>query len=142
MKYLLILIISISFSGCMRTCNEAEEVAFEQVGPRALLKKYEWFKNVASILDEKRSTIEVLKKRQVDLKDSYESLPRYKWHRSDLESWNLWTTEVSGAMASYNSLAAEYNAQMSKINWRFTNVGDLPAGAIHPLPREYKEYLR
>lgn len=43
--------------------------------------------------------------------------------------------------ASYNSLAVEYNAAMAKINFSFTNIGELPKGASQPLPREYKPYI-
>lgn len=42
---------------------------------------------------------------------------------------------------SYNSLAADYNSQMAKFNWRFANKGDLPPGATDPLPREFKPYV-
>jgi len=48
---------------------------------------------------------------------------------------------VAGIKASYNQLAAEYNAGMVKINWRYTNVGDLPPGSTEPLPREFKPYI-
>jgi hypothetical protein len=49
-------------------------------------------------------------------------------------------SEVAGVKASYNSLAAEYNANMVKVHWAFCNAGDLPAGAAEALPREYKPY--
>jgi hypothetical protein len=42
---------------------------------------------------------------------------------------------------SFNQLAADYNAQMAKINYAFCNVGQLPQGATTPLPREYKPYI-
>ena len=48
--------------------------------------------------------------------------------------------EVSGITAGLNALASEYNAQMAKWNWRFTNVGQLPKGATEALPREFKPY--
>src|SRR5215831_13256224 len=41
----------------------------------------------------------------------------------------VWQQELTGIVASYNSLAADYNAEMSKWNYRFANVGKLPAGA-------------
>ena len=43
-------------------------------------------------------------------------------------------------MAYPHGLAAEYNAQMAKFNWAFTNQGKLPAGATEVLPREFKPY--
>ncbi len=74
------------------------------------------------------------------MSEGYVELPRNKWPREDREQYNLWQSEVAGIKASYNTLAAEYNAQMSKMNWRFTNVGELPKGAETPLPREFKPY--
>ncbi len=72
---------------------------------------------------------------------TYAETPRINWPRTDLEQYNLWTTELAGVIAAYNSLAAEYNAQMAKENWAFCNVGDLPAGATEPLPREFAAYM-
>lgn len=72
---------------------------------------------------------------------TYAGVPRTDWPRADLEQYNLWSSEFAGVIASYNGLAAEYNAQMSKANWAFTNVGDLPDGASEPLPREFATYL-
>lgn len=121
-------------------CNEAAEVAREEFGPKALLAKYEWFKDTAAELDKKQADIKVYDGRITAMNDTYKDLPRQEWPREDREQYNLWTSEVAGAKAGYNSLAAEYNAQMAKINWKFTNAGDLPKGADTPLPREFKTY--
>jgi hypothetical protein len=72
---------------------------------------------------------------------TYAKLERQKWPREDREQYNVWSSEVAGVKASYNSLAAEYNAAMAKFNWRFANAGDLPKGADKPLPREFKTYV-
>lgn len=127
-------------SGC-RCADEAVDVAHDELGPKALLKKYEWFKNSAASLDEKNAGIKVLQKRLDDLKDQYDGAPRSKWARDDREQWNQSSSELAGLKLSFNELAAEYNAQMSKENWAFTNVGSLPPGATTPLPRSYKPYL-
>jgi len=116
--------------------GEAAAVAREELGPRALLKKYEWFKNASASLDRHRANLDAYKQRLASLKESYGEEPRSKWDRTDKEDWNQWHTEALGILATYNGLAAEYNAQMSKINWRFTNVGDLPEGQTEVLPRE------
>ena len=116
------------------------DVASEQLDPALLLKKYEWFKESYAQCDRKRADIEVYKKRLAALKASYGDTPRAKWDRTDKEQYNLWEGEVAGVIASYNDLAAEYNAAMAKINYRFTNVGDLPRGATEPLPREVQPY--
>lgn len=121
--------------------GEAAQVTREEFGPRAMLQKYEWFKNAASQLDKKHADIGVYQSRISAMKDDYSGIPRKDWPRSDREQFNLWRTEVAGVVASYNSLAAEYNAQMAKFNWRFANSGNLPDGAVEVLPREFKPYI-
>jgi hypothetical protein len=74
------------------------------------------------------------------MEKDYEGTSRKDWDRTDKEQFNLWQQEVAGVIASYNALAAEYNAAMAKINYSFTNIGSLPKGASTPLPREVREY--
>jgi len=119
---------------------EGAQVAKEEFGPRASLAKYEWFKDAAATLEAKQATIKVLQIRQDQMVADYTGTPRIKWPRADLEQYNLWGQEVAGVKASYNSLAAEYNAQMAKFNWAFAEKGNLPKGATNPLPREFKSY--
>ena len=121
--------------------GETATVVHDQFGPQALLVKYEWFKDASAQLDKKMADIAVYQNRFESLQATYAGIPRTQWARDDREQLSIWQSEVSGIKASYNSLAAEYNAQMSKFNYRFTNVGDLPAGATVPLPREYRPYL-
>lgn len=121
--------------------GEAASVAQEEFGPRELLRKYEWFKDAAANLDAIGANIVVYNTRLSSLKEDYGNTPRSKWDRTDKEQMNLWTQEVAGIRAAYNDLAAEYNAQMAKFNWRFCNKGDLPEGASIPLPREFKPYV-
>ncbi len=125
----------------LKWCTNAADTVYKETSPDALLKKYEWFKNASAEADKKLADIEVYKSRQKSMEESYTGVPRKDWSTVDKEQYNLWQQEVAGVIASYNSLAAEYNSQMSKINWAFTNVGDLPKGATTPLPRELKPYL-
>ncbi len=117
--------------------REAAAVAQEQLGPRALLKKYEWFKDAHAQLDAKMANIRVYNQRfaEQDKRAAGKELSR-----TSEEQRNIWLGEKAGVVASYNDLAAEYNAQMSKINYRFTNLGDLPQGATEPLPRNVISY--
>ncbi len=138
LSYVMLLTV-ILLSGC-DWFRESKQVAQEELGPKELLRKYEWFKNASSQLDKKQADIKVYQKRITTMSKDYVDLPRNKWPREDREQYNLWQSEVAGIKASYNTLAAEYNSQMSKINWRFTNVGELPKGAENPLPREFKPY--
>lgn len=139
----IILIFSLAFgilgTGC-EWLGKAKTVALQEVDPSYLLKKYEWFKDASSTLDKKMADIAVFQRRIDSFKKDYEGVPRIKWPRDERESLSLRESEVAGIKASFNQVAAEYNSQMSKINWRFCNIGDLPRGATEPLPREYKQY--
>lgn len=132
----------------MRACGlvswwagSAIEVAKEEFSPRAMLDKYEWFKTTAAQLDKKVADIEVYKVREKNMRADYEGVSRKDWDRTDKNQFNLWSQEVAGVTASFNGLAAQYNAQMAKFNWAaFERLGSAPAGARESLPREYKPY--
>ncbi len=121
--------------------NEAAKVTQQEFGPQAMLTKYEWFKDAAAQLEKKKADISVYEGRLTSMAEGYKGVERQKWARDDREQYNVWSSEVAGVKASYNSLAADYNAQMAKFNWRFANAGDLPKGAETPLPREFKAYV-
>ena len=137
---LLLGLVGVPLTCALGTFGEASSVIREEFGPRELLRKYEWFKDASAALDAKQATITVYQGRFKRLEDDYAGKPRTEWARDDREQWSIWQSEAAGIRASYNTLAADYNSEMSKFNWRFTNVGDLPKGATRPLPREYKPY--
>jgi hypothetical protein len=120
--------------------TNAAQVIQKEFYPDALLRKYEWFKDAAAALDKKQADIGVYGSRLTALSADYKGVPRAQWPRDDREQMSIWQSELSGVKASYNGLAAEYNAEMAKLNWRFTNVGDVPQGG-RPLPREYRPYV-
>lgn len=122
----------IALAGCSTVQRE--------FGADALLRKYEAFKDIAAKLDAKQASIQVAEARLVSFEKQYEGQPRKDWPRSDLEQHNLLTSELSGMKASFNALAADYNARMAKDNYAFCNVGDLPKGAVVPLPRSFRSY--
>jgi len=124
----------------LSTCNEAATVAQQEFGPSAALKKYDWLKEAHAQLDKKRADIQVYEARNKAMIDSYNGAPRNKWSREDREQYNVWQSELAGIKASYNDLAATYNAKMAEVNWAFANVGQLPQGATEALPREYVTY--
>ncbi len=118
--------------------TNAAAVVQKEFYPDALLKKYEWFKDASAALDKKAADIGVYDGRLRSQVTLYG--PAAKWPRDVREQAAIWMSEEAGIKASYNQLASEYNAEMVKFNWRFTNVGDVPQGG-QPVQREYRPYL-
>ncbi len=121
-------------TGC-KYIDDASETAFQETKASTLLKKYEWFKNAKAQLEAFDASIKVQQKRLDWLERD-----RANWNRDDKQNWHQVSIELAGIKSAYNNLAAEYNSAMSKINYRFCNVGDLPQGAVEPLPRDFAPY--
>lgn len=113
----------------LKMCGNTEQVIEKEFSPSAMLKKYEYFKDLSSAIDEKRATIEVYESQVEDVKD-HESF-----------QYQQLMSEMSGLIAMHNRLCAEYNSAMSKFNYAFCNKGDLPSTNLEPLPREIKPYI-
>lgn len=111
------------------------DVVKQQIDPAELLRKYELFKDESAQLDAKLASI---RSKQAAIK-KISALPQ--GDRTNREQLIVWQQELEGMKYSFNSLAADYNSQMAKINYAFCNVGQLPQGASTPLPREYKPYI-
>lgn len=142
----LVFILSVVLGVCntaVTMVDSANKAVIEQFSPEVLLKKYEWFKDASAALDAKLANLEDYRHRYLTIKEGYgaDSSNRAKWSRGDKEQWNTWQSEEAGVKASYNDLAAQYNAEMVKFNYRFCNVGELPKGADKPVPREYRSYI-
>ena len=138
----LVMLLIIMSVGCT-ACNwgsKAVAVVAKEVDPAYLLKKYEWFKDQAAALDSMNAKIETLRNRLNDFDKRYKDVDILSIPESVLARRDQAATELAGVIAKYNNMASEYNAQMAKINWAFTNVGQLPKGATEPLPREFREY--
>lgn len=125
----------------MRACGAATHlvdrsitVVTQELDPRTLLNRYMWFKDAAAMLDKKMADIRLYEQRLAEIQIT-DTSPRYI-HEQRMQ----WQTEMLGVKSSYNSLAAEYNAAMAKINWQFANVGSLPVGVAQTLPREFRSY--
>ena len=127
--------------GACSYVGKVADVAQQEFDPHELFRRYVWFKDAAAVLEKKMADMKVYDKRLKGLEAAYAGQPRTKWARDDREQWSIWQSECAGIRASYNSLAAEYNSAMAKINWRFCEVGKLPPGATTPLPREFKPYV-
>lgn len=132
---IIVLMVGLSITGSvMNWFGRSADIVQQQVDPFELQRKYEWFKDTAAQLDDKQANIKVFEARK-----KHQHCDNAK-DRVHIEQCDVWEQETAGVIASYNGLAAEYNAQMAKWNWRFTNVGQLPQGATQPLPREFKPY--
>lgn len=112
--------------------GNAAKTAQKEFAPSALLKKYEYFKDLSAAIDKKRADIEVY---HSELKD-------YKIvDKEDKIYYQQRKVELIGIISIHNQLCSDYNAAMAKFNYRFTNKGDLPESNLEPLPREYKPYI-
>ena len=127
MKKLLFLI---AMSLAMIQCKDVKETAYNEFKVSTLLKKYEYFKDLSAAIDKKRADIELY---QIEISSYTKEDDRFYVEQRK--------SELIGIIAMHNQLCAEYNSAMSKFNYRFTNIGDLPEGATEPLPREYKPYI-
>jgi hypothetical protein len=135
----LAVVVVVVCSALLQFCSYAGKVVdttMNAIDPSALLQKYEWFKGASAQLQKKRADITIYEERM----KPYKEMDPLKMPRHVSEQMLVWSQELAGIRASYNSLAADYNSQMSKINWAFTNVGSLPRGAKEPLPREFAPY--
>lgn len=113
--------------------SEAGQVAREEVGPRASVRKYEWFKDMSSNIAAKSSMIDTQQAALTKLEEKYKD--REMPNAVQL-SFNQRETELLGLKASYNKDVAEYNSNMAKVNHSYANVGAVPAGAS-ALPKEF-----
>lgn len=131
---------SIIGKGCW-FAQRVEKVAMTEFDPVKLFERYEQFKDTYAALEAKRAGIQGTQTKIEHLESMYADVARTEWSRVDMQQHSQWVTEREGLVLSYNNLAAEYNAAMAKINYRFTNMGDLPKGATTPLPREVAPYV-
>ena len=130
MKKLFLTLLLITSFVTVTSCSDAEQTAYNEFKASSLLKKYEYFKDLSAAIDKKRADIEM-----------YQSEIETFTEKDDAFYIQQRKSELLGIIAMHNQLCSEYNSAMSKFNYRFTNAGDLPAGAVTPLPREYKPYI-
>jgi len=116
--------------------NQAAQVAQQEFNPHAMLKKYEWFKNAASALTAKKHDLSIMSAKLKPLR----AMSRKDMDRQDKQDLAQWEAEVAGVALSYNSLAAEWNSQISKFNWS-PFVTALPPGAERVLSQKFAPYM-
>lgn len=140
MKRWVIVLSLMSVVGC-RWTRDADDTVYNEFKASSLLDKYTYFKKASAVLEAKAASIKVNEAKLKALEEQYKGVARKDWARTDAEQSSIWSQEVAGAKASYNSLAADYNAKMVMENYRFCNVGELPKGATVPLTRDFKPYI-
>lgn len=119
-------------STLLRFCGSTADVVHKEFNAGALLKKYEYFKDLAAGIDRKRADLEVYRS-ELENFDIHDKQDKTEYHQK--------RAEAMGIVMIYNGLVSDYNSQMAKFNWRFCNAGDLPASNLEPLPREFKPYI-
>lgn len=105
--------------------GEAAQVARDEFGPRATVRKYEWFKDTA----------QALRRQQADIQVQEATIARYQldygpiaqWPRDVRETYAQRQAELTGLKLMFNQTAAMYNANVAKVNWSHVNVDGLPA---------------
>jgi hypothetical protein len=116
----------------IRSCANTANTVHNEFSTSALLKKYEYFKDLSASIDSKRADLNAYK----------DNLKDYKIKdKDDKFYYEQSKAEAMGILMIYNQLVAEYNSGMSKFNYSFCNVGTLPASNLDPLPKEHKPYL-
>lgn len=131
-KLLLLFFGIIVFFTCVRLCSSTSDVIHKEFNAGALLKKYEYFKDLSAAIDKKRADIGMYQSEISGMTSDDKDDKFYIQQRK---------SELLGIISMHNELCSEYNAAMSKFNYRFTNAGDLPASNLTPLPREIKPYI-
>ena len=136
-KILLLLAVVLISQTAFESCwflSDANRTAKKEFAPSAMLKKYEWFKDASAMLIKKEQDIQIYTDNIDDMISIYEGVSRKDWDRTDKEQMNQWRTELAGVKASYTALAAEYNSQSSKFNWKHFEGEE-------PLQKKFSKYL-
>lgn len=104
--------------------SEAADVAREQHGPRASLKKYEWFVDQAAYIDKMDADVALYRQRAADTTTQYEATygnDRTAWPPSAQmqygEAYKQAKDDLLAVISQRNNLVREYNAQSEKFNW-------------------------
>ncbi len=127
----LFIFILLGFTRCTM-CSDGVKTIEEQYKPSALLKKYEYFKDLSGGIDKKDADIQMY---QSEISSMTVSDKDDKFYLQQRKS------ELMGIISIRNQMCAEYNIAMSKFNYSFCNKGTLPQTNLEPLPREYKPYI-
>lgn len=134
-------------SGCVNgfrvwseSSRQATDVVIDEYGPEAINRKYQWLREARESLDQKQANIEVRSTVLRELEEGYGDIPRSQWDRTDKAEYSLARSELTGAQQSYNSLAAQYNAEIKKVTTGIAQAGIEPPVGFDGLPTRYAVY--
>ena len=125
----LVILALLVISPLLYFCGDVEKTVKDEFAVSKLLKKYEYFKDLSSAIDNKRANILLYESQLKGIKD-----------KSSFQYQQM-QTELMGIITIHNNLCSEYNSAMSKFNYAFCNKGTLPESNLEPLPREFKPYI-
>lgn len=92
-------------------------VAHEEFSPKAMLHKYEWFKQQHTQMEQIKNMITRTEADAAQFKeDNGKEMSKWDWATKD--EWYRLSSVVRGYKEQYNSMAAEYNENSSKFNWK------------------------
>lgn len=97
--------------------GETAQVAKEEFGAKASLKKYEWFKDASASISKQKTNVMEYQQRIKSFESDYEGVKKSEWPRDERQEYNQLKSELVGIKQIYNDTVAEYNAQSSKFNW-------------------------
>jgi hypothetical protein len=112
--------------------GEAASVTQEQFGPRAALKKYEWFVDQANRIKKMDADVALFQERAANVDTAYAAYGaketwapdvrmQYQSERKQAQD------DLTAIVSQRNTLVNEYNAASEKFNWSpFNSKDDLP----------------
>lgn len=117
--------------------GEGMQVAREEFGPRAMLKKYEWFISQANGIEKMDRDIALFQNRVTAIEKQFESYgDKSKWSPDVRIQYNMAVeaarTDSLAVTSQRNGLVQEYNAASEKFNWSpFQTRPDKPKERFH-----------
>lgn len=114
--------------------GQGANVVKDEFGPKAALKKYEWFVDQANRIKKMDQDITIFSQRQASIEKKYESYgkDKLKWSPDIRIQYNREiqqsTDDRTAIVSQRNTLVQEYNAASEKFNWApFNTRTDKPA---------------
>lgn len=137
----LVMLVMIPVGCALGFIGEGAQVVHDEFGPKAALKKYEWFIDQSNSIEKMNNDIKTYTQRVQDVDNRYSTYgaDRTKWTPAIQVQYNhdrgLAYDDLTAVVTQRNNLVREYNAESSKFNWSpFKTKPDLP-------PQNYEEYV-